>query len=138
MRAMSPLRRPATILVADDNADNVFVLESLLTHAGHSVLVARDGADALRQGILMHPDIVLLDLDMPIMNGWETGRRLKAQPETARVPIIAITAHALIGDQEAALRESCDEFIAKPFHHGEVLQIIERALDRSRGQRDAD
>jgi two-component system, cell cycle response regulator DivK len=131
---MRAAENPATILIVDDNPDNLFVLDNLLTHVGHRVIQARDGAEALRLANTECPDLVLMDLDMPIMDGWEASRRLRESPQTSHLPIIALSAHALLGDQERTLGDCCDEFIAKPFAPTNVLAKIERFLSESKGE----
>jgi CheY-like chemotaxis protein len=131
---MRAAENPATILIVDDNPDNLFVLENLLTHVGHRVIQARDGAEALRMANTDAPDLVLMDLDMPIMDGWEASRRLRGSPQTSHLPIIALSAHALLGDQERTLSDCCDEFISKPFTPANVLAKIERFLSQSKGE----
>lgn len=122
---------PALVLVVDDNSDNLFVLENLLTHEGMRVKVARNGAEALSLAAEEIPDLVLLDLDMPVMDGWETSRRLRAMAGAARVPIMALTAHALLGDEERALTAAIDAYMTKPFSQCEVLAQIRQLLAKT-------
>ncbi|NUP88238.1 MAG: response regulator [Candidatus Sumerlaeia bacterium] len=132
---MTPAR-PARILVVDDNRDIVFVLESLLTHLGHTVLIARDGAEAIAMATCEPPDLVLLDLDMPVVDGWEACRRLRAMPKTRNLAIVAMSAHALIGDQEKALTAGLDDFISKPFDPVSTVEKISQLLAKAQGHQE--
>lgn len=102
------------ILYVEDNDDNIYVLKKRLMRAGHEVLIAMDGA----QGVLMasseKPDLILMDLSLPVLNGWDATRQLKASAETRHIPVIALTAHAMAGARETALEAGCDEFDTKP------------------------
>jgi CheY-like chemotaxis protein len=120
---------PARILIADDNRDNIFVLQNLLAHQGHHVTVARDGSEAVAAAMREPFDILLLDIDMPVMDGWEVCRRLRAAPQLHGLQIIAMSAHALIGDHEHALQVGLDDFIAKPFSPRDVVAKVNRILE---------
>ena len=85
-----------------------------LARAGFTVLVAPDGAAGLAMAIAELPDLILMDLSLPVLDGWETTRRLKAAPETKSIPVIALSAHAMTGDREKALEAGCDDFDTKP------------------------
>ncbi len=102
------------ILYVEDTDDNIYVLKKRLMRAGHEVLIAMDGA----QGVLMasseKPDLILMDLSLPVLNGWDATRQLKASAETRHIPVIALTAHAMAGARETALEAGCDEFDTKP------------------------
>jgi CheY-like chemotaxis protein len=115
------------ILYVEDNDDNVYMLKSRLTRAGHTVVVAGDGAQGVAMAVSERPDIVLMDLSLPVLDGWEATRRIKAAPETGHIPIIALTAHAMPGDQERALAAGCDDFDTKPVQLDRLLGKI-RAL----------
>src|ERR1700675_3819909 len=98
------------ILYVEDNDDNVYVLKNRLTRAGHTVLVATDGAGGVTMAATEQPDMILMDLSLPGIDGWEATRRIKAAPETRHIPVIALTAHAMTGDREKALAAGCDDF----------------------------
>ncbi len=115
------------ILYVEDNDDNIYMLKSRLTRAGHTVLVATDGAQGVAMAASERPDLVLMDLSLPVLDGWEAARRIKAAPETSGIPIIALTAHAMAGDQEKALAAGCDDFDTKPVELSRLLGKI-RAL----------
>jgi len=102
------------ILYVEDNDDNIYMLRSRLVRAGHTVIVATDGALGVATAASEQPDLVLMDLSLPVLDGWEAARRIKASPETSHIPIIALTAHVMSGDQEKALAAGCDDFDTKP------------------------
>ena len=102
------------ILYVEDNDDNVYMLNARLTRAGHTVVVATDGAQGVAMAGSEQPDLILLDLSLPVLDGWEAARRIKAAPETSRIPIIALTAHAMSGDEQKARAAGCDDFDTKP------------------------
>ena len=102
------------ILVADDDMDNRAIAEDSLALAGYEVLQAVNGADALDVAVRQRPDLILLDLSLPEITGWEVARTLKERVETRAIPIIAFTAHALAGDDVKAKASGCDDYLAKP------------------------
>ena len=112
------------ILYVEDNEDNIYMLKSRLTRAGHTVVIATDGAQGVAMAASERPDLVLTDLSLPVLDGWEAARRIKAAPETNRIPIIALTAHAMAGDQEKALAAGCDDFDTKPVDMPRLLGKI--------------
>jgi len=115
------------ILYVEDNDDNIYMLKRRLTRAGYTVVVATDGAQGVAMAASEQPDLVLMDLSLPVVDGWEAARRIKAAPETSRIPIIALTAHAMSGDEEKALAAGCDDFDTKPVELERLLEKI-RAL----------
>ena len=121
----------AKILLVEDNEMNRDMLSRRLQRKGHEVLMAADGM----QGILMAeshaPDLILLDMSLPVIDGWEAARRLKASPATSGVPVIALTAHAMSGDREKALAAGCDDYDTKPVDFAQLLVKIQTMLDRS-------
>jgi CheY-like chemotaxis protein len=103
------------ILYVEDNEDNVYMLKMRLELIeGFEIAVATDGAEAISSVTADSPDIILMDLNVPVINGWEATRRLKADPKTAGIPVIALSAHAMAGDRERALAAGCDDFDTKP------------------------
>lgn len=102
------------ILLVEDNEMNRDMLSRRLQRRGHEVLIAVDGAEALRVAGEEQPELVLMDLSLPVMDGWEATGRMKADPQTATIPIIALTAHAMGADRERALAAGCDDFDTKP------------------------
>jgi CheY-like chemotaxis protein len=117
------------ILYVEDNEDNVYVLKNRLTRAGHTVLVATDGAQAVTMAAAEQPNLILMDLSLPVLDGWEATRRIKAAPETRHIPVIALTAHAMAGDREKAIAAGCDDFDTKPVEMSRLLDKIE-ALEK--------
>ncbi len=121
----------AKILLVEDNEMSRDMLSRRLQRKGHEVLMAADGM----QGILMAeshaPDLILLDMSLPVIDGWEAARRLKASEATKDVPVIALTAHAMSGDREKALAAGCDDYDTKPVDFAQLLVKIQAMLDRS-------
>ncbi len=121
------------ILYVEDNEDNIYMLRSRLTRAGFTVVIATDGEQGVALAASEKPDLVLMDLSLPVLDGWEAARRIKAAPETSRIPIIALSAHAMPGDAEKALAAGCDDFDSKPVELPRLLAKI-RALKPDGGQ----
>ena len=119
------------ILYVEDNEDNVYVLKNRLTRAGFTVLVAPDGAQGVTLATTEQPDLVLMDLSLPVLDGWEATRRIKAAPETRHIPVIALTAHAMAGDREKAIAAGCDDFDTKPVEMSRLLDKIEALIKRN-------
>ncbi len=113
------------ILYVEDNEDNIYMLTRRLTKKGFEVEVARDGAAGVRRTAELVPDLVIMDLSLPVIDGWEATRRIKADPATARIPVIGFTAHAMTGDREKALAAGCDEFETKPVDLPSLLAKID-------------
>jgi two-component system cell cycle response regulator DivK len=119
------------ILCIEDNEDNVYVLENRLTRAGFTVLIASDGAQGVSMAAAELPDLILMDLSLPVLDGWDATRRIKDMPETRHIPVIALTAHAMTGDRERAIAAGCDDFDTKPVDMRRLLDKIETLLKRS-------
>jgi CheY-like chemotaxis protein len=121
------------ILYVEDNDDNVYMLKMRLDLTGsYEVLVAEDGERGVTMARAERPDLILMDLELPVVDGWEATRRLKADPATRNIPVIALSAHALAGAREKALAAGCDEFDTKPVEFDRLLAKIEHIL-RERG-----
>lgn len=117
------------ILYIEDNDDNIYMLKMRLELLGEfEVLVAEDGQVGCEMAAAERPDLILLDLELPVVDGWEAARRLKGNPGTREIPIIALTAHALAGSREAALAAGCDEFDTKPVDFDRLVTTIRRVL----------
>ena len=117
------------LLYIEDNEDNLYMLQLRFdVIGGYEILSATDGAAGLAMAAAERPDLILMDLNLPEVDGWEAARRLKADPETRNIPIIALSAHAMAGDREKALATGCDEFDTKPVDFDRLLAKIERAL----------
>lgn len=102
------------ILYVEDNDDNVFVVKTRLERAGYTILVAVDGQQGIDMARTERPDLILMDLSLPEVDGWEATRRLKSAAETKDIPVLALSAHAMAGDREKALAAGCDDFDTKP------------------------
>ena len=120
------------ILLAEDNEDSRDVYAQYLRHIGWRVETAIDGAEAVEKATSILPDIVVLDLTMPRMNGWDACRKIKADPRTARIPVIAVTAHAERASREEAERAGCDAYYAKPLTPDKLLSAVQSALRSKR------
>ena len=116
------------ILIVEDNELNRDVLSRRLLRRGFQVLLASDGLDALTIAHDEAPDLILLDLGMPTVDGWECARRLKHDQATSSIPIIALTAHAMLGDRQKALDAGCDDFDTKPIDFEGLLEKMNRLL----------
>jgi two-component system, cell cycle response regulator DivK len=116
------------ILYVEDNDDNVYVVRNRLGRAGFTVLVARDGQQGLEMVAVERPDLVLMDLSLPVLDGWEATRRLKADPATRGIPVIALSAHAMAGDSEKALAAGCDDYDTKPIDFARLRAKIQALL----------
>jgi two-component system, cell cycle response regulator DivK len=120
------------ILYVEDNDDNVYMLKMRLELLDNfEVLVAGDGKMGCEKAIAERPDLILMDLDLPVMDGWEATRRLKSNALTRDIPIIALTAHAMSGSREKALAAGCNDFDTKPVDFDRLLQKIEQLLART-------
>jgi CheY-like chemotaxis protein len=115
------------ILYVEDNEDNVSMLARRLKRHGFDVVVAADGERGVAMAQSEQPDLILMDLNMPVLDGWEATRRLKGAPETAEIPVIALSAHAMTGDRERALDAGCDDYDTKPVRIDSLMTKI-RAL----------
>ena len=117
----------AKILYVEDNDDNVYMLTARLRRRGFEVIVASDGEQGVALACAEAPALILMDLGLPILDGWEATRQLKAASETRSIPIIALSAHAMASDRETAIAAGCDDFDSKPIEFGRLLDKI-RAL----------
>jgi len=117
------------ILYVEDNDDNVYMLKMRLELLGDfEVVAAEDGEKGCAMALSERPDIILMDLEMPVVDGWEATRRLKEDPQTRDIPIIALSAHALAGEREKALGAGCDEFDTKPIEFERLVATLRRVL----------
>ena len=126
-----------TLLYIEDNDDNLYMLQLRFdVLGGYEIISATDGAAGLAMAVAERPDLILMDLNLPEVDGWEAARRLKADPLTRDIPIIALSAHAMAGDREKALATGCDDFDTKPVEFDRLLAKVEQALaakDRGSG-----
>ena len=117
------------LLYIEDNQDNLYMLQLRFdVLGGYELMSATDGAAGIAMAAAERPDLILMDLNLPEIDGWEAARRLKADPKTRDIPIIALSAHAMAGDREKALATGCDDFDTKPIEFDRLLAKIEQAL----------
>lgn len=121
------------ILLVEDNEMNRDMLSRRLARKGFDVVLALDGAEGVDRARSDAPDLILMDMSLPVIDGWEATRRLKADADLARIPVIALTAHAMAGDRERALEAGCDDYDTKPIELPRLLSKIEGLLGRSGG-----
>jgi two-component system cell cycle response regulator DivK len=117
------------ILIVEDTEDNLRIARDLLSSAGYDLLEATDGAVGVTMATLHHPDLILMDIQLPKLDGYEATRRIRANPELRDVPIIAVTSYALSGDDVKAKAAGCSAYIAKPYSPRALLAEIRRFLD---------
>ncbi len=125
--AESP-RKPL-VLVVDDFADNREMYSEYLTFSGYDVIEAKNGVEALEAAQTRAPDIIIMDLSLPVMDGWEATRRLKADERTRKIPVVALTGHALAGHSKGAKDAGCDSFLAKPCLPDQLVAELRRMLE---------
>ena len=117
------------ILLVEDNEMNRDMLSRRLQRRGYQVSIAVDGAQGVTAAQTQAPDLILMDMSLPVLDGWEATRRLKAAPETKAIPVIALTAHAMSGDREKALEAGCDDYDTKPIELTRLLQKMATLLN---------
>ena len=122
-----------TVLLVEDNEDNLIVYRTILDHVGYRVIEARDGEEGVARARSDRPDLILMDVSLPKMDGWEATRRIKADEATRQIPIIAVTAHALDDDREKATQVGCDGYLAKPVAPRRVVEEVERFIGKPQG-----
>lgn len=119
------------ILYVEDNDDNIYMLSARLERKGYEVIVATDGEQGVALARSEAPALILMDLSLPVIDGWEATRRLKALAETRDIPVIALSSHAMAGDREAALAAGCDDFDTKPVDFHRLLGKIQALLPKA-------
>ena len=122
------------ILYVEDNEDNVFMLTHRLSRRGYEVVVAGDGEQGVSLATEQMPALILMDLSLPVLDGWEATRQLKANPATQDIPVIALSAHAMPGDAEKALAAGCDDYDTKPIEMKRLLSKIAALLPAGSGE----
>ena len=120
------------ILYVEDNEDNIYMITRRLGRKGYDIIVAKDGEEGLAMARSEAPSLILMDLDLPVLNGWEATRRLKASPQTQHIPVIAVSAYAMASDRERALAAGCDDFFSKPVDLKGLVERIEALLPGSK------
>lgn len=118
----------AKILYVEDNEDNIYLLTRRLARKGYEVLVARDGQAGIDMAVAETPDLILMDLDLPVIDGWEATRRLKAMSGVKDIPVIALTSHAMAGDEEKAIAAGCDDYDTKPIDFARLQEKMTALL----------
>jgi two-component system cell cycle response regulator DivK len=116
------------ILIVEDQEDNRIILRDLLGAAGYELIEAVDGAEGVRLALEEKPDLILMDIQLPRLDGYETTRRIKSEPSLAAIPIIAVTSYALSGDEAKARAAGCDDYVTKPFSPRELLGKVREYL----------
>lgn len=120
----------AKILLVEDNEMNCDMLSRRLERRGYEVIIAVNGEQGYLAALSNQPDLILMDMSLPVMDGWEASRQIKAAPETKDIPIIALTAHAMAGDREKALAAGCDDYDTKPVEFPRLLAKIETFIQQ--------
>jgi CheY-like chemotaxis protein len=118
----------ATVLIVEDNEMNRDMLSRRLERRGFTIRFAVDGAEGVSMATAEIPDLVLMDMSLPVMDGWEATRTLKANPDTAGIPVIGLTAHAMAGDREKCLAAGCDDYDTKPIELPRLLEKMQAKL----------
>ena len=121
------------ILLVEDNEMNRDMLSRRLAKRGYEIILAVDGQQGVDMARTESPDLILMDMSLPVLDGWEATRQLKAAPETKIIPVVALTAHAMVGDREKAVEAGCDDFDTKPIELPRLLEKIEALLGGGSG-----
>lgn len=122
------------VLYIEDNEDNIYMLTQRLERKGCEVIVATDGEQGIEMARVQRPDLILMDLSLPVLDGWTATLRLKAIPETSHIPVIALSAHAMAEHREKALAAGCDDFDSKPVDFKRLLGKMEALLSKQANQ----
>jgi two-component system, cell cycle response regulator DivK len=121
-----------TILLVEDNEKNRDMLSRRLSRRGFEVLIAIDGEQGVRMAKTERPDLILMDMNLPVLDGWGATRQIKAEALTQSIPLIALTAHAMTGDRDKALEAGCDDYDTKPIELPRLLEKMDRLLQESK------
>ena len=124
--------QPNSVLLVEDNEDNRIIYATALRYAGYHVYEAITGTDGVHQARQNRPHLILMDISVPELDGWEATAILKADPDTKHIPVIAVTAHALPGDQERSLEAGCDGYLAKPIPPAMLIAEVDRRFGRTK------
>ena len=116
------------VLVIEDTLDNRQIIRDLLVNSGYEVIEAADGGAGVAMAAEVKPDLILMDIQLPVLDGYEATRRIKANPDLAGIPIIAVTSYALSGDEAKTKAAGCDGYVAKPFSPRELLAMVKKFL----------
>ncbi len=118
------------ILLVEDNEMNADMLSRRLQRLKYEIVIAKDGSQAVETAKSAQPDLILMDMNLPVLDGWSATRQIRSLPETRAIPIIALTAHAMSGDREKAIEAGCDDYDSKPIDLPRLQEKIERLLAR--------
>jgi len=121
------------LLLVEDNEMNRDMLSRRLTRRGYDVVIAVDGEQGIAEATRQLPDLIIMDMSLPVLDGWEATRRVKADPATTRIPVIALTAHAMTGDRDKTIEAGCDDYDTKPIDLVRLLGKIEAQLQKAAG-----
>ena len=124
----------AKILLVEDNEMNRDMLSRRLVRSGYEVVMAVQGEEGVALARSAAPDLVLMDMSLPVLDGWEATRRLKSDPATRGIPVVALTAHAMSGDRERCLAAGCDEYLTKPIDRARLLECLADFMARSKAE----
>jgi CheY-like chemotaxis protein len=119
---------PFKILIVEDNELNSEMLSRRLLIKGYKVIAANDGQTGVELAQSDAPDLILMDLSLPVLDGWDATKKIKADPKTSKIPVIVLTAHAMVGDREKALKTGCDEYETKPIDFPRLIEKMEKLL----------
>ena len=122
-----------TVLLVEDNEDNLVVYRTILEHVGYRVVEARDGEEGVTRARQDHPDLILMDMSLPVKDGWTATSEIKADAALRTIPVIALTAHAMAGDKDRALEAGCDDYDTKPVEFARLVSKIETLLGTAAG-----
>jgi two-component system, cell cycle response regulator DivK len=123
------MKEKQRILVIEDNEQNIYMITYLLEHAGFEVLQARNGREGIESAIEHHPDLIILDIQLPEMDGYEVAERLRNKPALGPVPIVAVTSYAMVGDKERVLEAGCTGYLEKPIDTSTFVDSIARHFE---------
>jgi two-component system, cell cycle response regulator DivK len=114
------------ILIVDDDEDNRIIMNDILAAYGHTVISAVNGLEAVELAMKEKPDIIFLDLSMPVIDGWQAAAKIRSMPDISTIPIIAFTAHAMVGDEKKAIDAGCNDYLTKPCTPDKILEKVNR------------
>jgi CheY-like chemotaxis protein len=122
------------ILVVEDNLDNYELVHTILEIAGYDSFLAVNGRDGVNAARKQKPDLILMDMSLPEMDGWDATRLIREDPETARIPMVALSAHTLPAERKRALEAGVDAYLSKPFDASQLIHLVETTLEKSKGR----
>jgi CheY-like chemotaxis protein len=122
------------ILVVEDNLDNYELVHTILEIAGYDSFLAVNGRDGVNAARKQKPDLILMDMALPEMDGWDATKRIREDPETAHIPLVALTVHTLPGERKRAMEAGVDAYLSKPFDANQFIQLVESTLENLKGR----